>query len=340
MSHAEEGAAQFQEEVARRVAVIPGVRTSGAIFSLPLGGGGMNGDVTPEGRVPRAGDFIAATQIVAGDYFGAIGIPLLRGRALSSADTKTSGRVAVVNEAFARRFFPGEDPIGKRFCYGVADAKTTDWISIVGVTGNVREISLAVEPQPEAYYPLGQAPAPPVEMTVVARTNLELPGFVRALQREIASLGADQPLGNARTLEETVSLTLRSRRLSMMLLSIFSGCALLLAALGIYAMLAFSVTQRTREIGVRMALGASAGAVVRMVVRQGMMLAVAGATLGIAGALALARVMDGLLFGVGSHDPATFAAATAVLLAAALLACWLPARRAARLDPQLALRAE
>lgn len=278
--------------------------------------------------------------VLAGAFETAMGIPLLQGRGLSITDTKTSARVAVVNEAFTRRFFPGEDVLGKRFCYGVADSRTTDWIAIVGVVGDVRQSSLAQAAQPEVYYPIGQAPTPPVEMTLVARTDLGLSAFVHALQSEIGALDPDQPLARAQTLEETVSTTLRRRRLSMVLLSIFSACALLLATLGIYATLACSVAQRTREIGIRMALGAAAGGVVCLVVKQGMRLALAGAALGVAGALAMGRVMSSLLFGVGAHDPGTFTVVVAVLLGAAGLACWIPARRASRVDPLVALREE
>jgi putative ABC transport system permease protein len=340
LSHAEEGAVAFHAEIAKAVAALPGVVASGAVLNLPLGGGNMSGDVTLEGRVPRAGDFIAGIQVVAGDYFHAMRIPILRGRALSDADTRSSQKVAVVSETFARRFFPGQDPIGKRFCYGVPESGARDWITIVGISGDVRQLNLAQDPQAAAYYPIDQAPTPPVEMTVVARTDIGVPAFVRALKAEIAPLAPDQPLERARPLEETVAATLRQRQLSMVLLSLFSASALLLAVLGIYATLAYSVAQRTREIGVRMALGARASGVVRLIVLQGMRLALLGAGLGIAGALALGRSLSGLLFGVGAHDPATLAAAALLLLAAAFLACWIPARRAARVDPLVALRAE
>ncbi|HEX4382354.1 MAG TPA: ABC transporter permease, partial [Myxococcales bacterium] len=226
VSHEEQGAAQFHAELARRVSALAGVHAAGSVFRLPMARSSMTGDITPEGRPPRAGDYMAATQIVAGDYFHAMGIPLLAGRALTAADTKTSARVAVVNQAFARRFFPGADALGKRFCYGVADAHTTEWFTVVGVAADVRQASLAQAAQPEAYYPLEQAPAPPVEMTLVARTDLGFAAFLHALQGE---LEADQPLTRARTLEETVSTTLQRRRLSMILLAAFSGCALLLA---------------------------------------------------------------------------------------------------------------
>jgi putative ABC transport system permease protein len=340
LSHGEAGAAEFHAEIARRVAAIPGVHASGEILRLPLANSTMAGDVTPEGRPPHEGDFIAGIQVVSGEYFRAMGIPLLHGRTLTAADRKDAQRVAVVNETFAKRFYPGQDPVGKRFCYGIADANTRDWITIVGVTGDVRQVSLAREPMPEAYYPVAQSPTPPLDMTLVVRTDLGIAALLQALRAEIGPLVPDQPLVSARTLDETVAGTLRRRKLPMVLLSIFSASALLLAVLGIYATLAYSVSQRTREIGVRMALGARAESVVRLVVTQGMRLAVAGVVLGLAGAWALGRVISGLLFGVGAHDPATFALSAATLLGAAFLACWVPARRASRVDPQVALRAE
>jgi putative ABC transport system permease protein len=266
---------------------------------------------------------------------------LRRGRYVTAQDTARSARVAVVNEAFARRFLPGEQALGKRFCYGVADAKTTEWVEIVGVVADSRQSSLWEAAEPEVYYPIDQTPTPPpVDMTLVVRSELGLASLLSSLRSEIASLDPDQPLAGARTLAGFVSATLDQRRLSMLLLSIFSAGALVLAVLGIYATLAYSVAQRTREIGVRMALGARAGGVVRLVVGQGMTLALLGAGIGVAFALLLGRLIAGMLYGVGAHDPGTFAAVVAVLLGAALLACWVPAWRAARVDPLIALRAE
>jgi putative ABC transport system permease protein len=336
LSHAEAGAAQFHEEAVRRVAGMQGVEAAGAIFSLPMAGGLMAGDITPEGRPPHEGDYISATEIVAGDYFRAMGIPILQGRALSARDTRTSQPVAVVNQTFARTFFGG-DALGKRFCYSVADKNTTVWFTIVGIARDVRQINLAREALPEAYYPIEQAPAPPVDMTIVARTNLPLGAFVRAVRSEI---DPEQPVTTAHLFEDTVSATLHDRRLSTVLLSIFSVCALLLSVLGIYAMLAYSVAQRTREIGIRMALGARESSVVGLVIFQGMRLALAGAVLGLLGALGMERFLAGLLFEVAPHDPAMLATAAIALLVPALLACFIPARRAARVDPQIALRAE
>ena len=341
LSHAEKGAAEFHAEVARRVSAIPGVRAAGATLNLPMSGSIMSGDITLEGRPGLPDALIAQTQVVAGDYFRAIGIALRRGRYVTAQDTARSARVAVVNEAFARRFLPGEQALGKRFCYGVADAKTTEWVEIVGVVADSRQSSLWEAAEPEVYYPIDQTPTPPpVDMTLVVRSELGLASLLSSLRSEIASLDPDQPLAGARTLAGFVSATLDQRRLSMLLLSVFSAGALVLAVLGIYATLAYSVAQRTREIGVRMALGARAGGVVRLVVGQGMTLAVLGAGIGVAFALLLGRLIAGMLYGVGAHDPGTFAAVVAVLLGAALLACWVPAWRAARVDPLIALRAE
>ncbi len=340
LSHAEKGAEEFHAEVARRVSAIPGVRAAGAVLNLPMSGSNTSGDISFEGRPSRPGEYIAETQFVSGDYFRAMGIPVRRGRYLTAQDTARSARVGVVNEAFARRFFPGDEALGKRFSYGVADSGTPTWVEIVGVVGDVRQYGLARAPEPEVYYPLGQAPARAVEMTLVIRSDLGLASLLSSLRTEIGSLDPDQPVTGLQSLESSVSTTLQQRRLSTLLLSLFSAGALLLALLGIYATLAYSVVQRTREIGVRMALGARGGAVVRLVVGQGMRLAALGAGLGVAFALLLGRVIAALLYGVGAHDPMTFAAVVVLLLGAALLACWVPARRASRVDPLIALRAE
>src|SRR6266851_2275582 len=340
LSHAEKGAEEFHAEVARRVSAIPGVRAAGAVLNLPMSGSNTSGDISFEGRPSRPGEYIAETQFVSGDYFRAMGIPVRRGRYLTAQDTARSARVGVVNEAFARRFFPGDEALGKRFSYGVADSGTPTWEEIVGVVGDVRQYGLARAPEPEVYYPLGQAPARAVEMTLVIRSDLGLASLLSSLRTEIGSLDPDQPVTGLQSLESSVSTTLQQRRLSTLLLSLFSAGALLLALLGIYATLAYSVVQRTREIGVRMALGARGGAVVRLVVGQGMRLAALGAGLGVAFALLLGRVIAALLYGVGAHDPMTFAAVVVLLLGAALLACWVPARRASRVDPLIALRAE
>jgi putative ABC transport system permease protein len=215
-----------------------------------------------------------------------------------------------------------------------------EWIEIVGVVGNVRQFSLAQTAEPEIYYPVGQSPTPAVEMTLVVRSDVAPAALVASIRSEIAAIDPEQPLTGIQTLEEHLSKTLNQRRLSMLLLSIFSGAALLLAVLGIYATLAYSVAQRTREIGVRMALGARAERVVAQVIGHGMCVAALGVLAGAAGSLLLGRLIAGLLFGVGAHDPATLASVVALLLAVALVACWIPARRAAQVDPVIALRAE
>jgi putative ABC transport system permease protein len=341
LSHEEKGAAQFHAEVMRRVATLPGVRAAGAALSLPMGDSYRSGDITFEGRQPMPDATVTDWQVVSGDYFLAMGIPLVRGRYVTAQDTAGRARVAVVNEAFARHFFPRQEAVGKRFCYGVPEpGSSPDWIEIVGVVGNARQVSLAQAAAPEVYYPLGQSPTPAVEMTLVVRGDVGVGALIAALRREIAAIDPEQPLTGIQTLEEHLSKTLNQRRLSMLLLSIFSAAALLLAVLGIYATLAYSVAQRTREIGVRMALGARAERVVAQVIGHGMRVAGVGVLLGAAGSLLLGRLIAGLLFGVGAHDPATLASVVALLLAVALVACWIPARRAAHVDPVIALRAE
>jgi putative ABC transport system permease protein len=303
-----------------------------------MSGSNVNTDITLEGRPARSGEFITEVQAVAGDYFQAMGIPLRRGEGFADRGRKGAEPIAVVNEAFARRFFPSGDALGKRFANGAGGSDPLVWTRIVGIVGDVRQFELGNPPEPEAYFPIAQSPS--VVMTLVVRSSLPLASVAPAIAREIAALDPDQPVTGIQTLEERVRSTLDQRRLSALLLSIFSGSALFLTVIGLYATLAYSVSQRTREIGVRMALGARVERVVRLVVGQGMRLAAIGVTIGVAAALLLGRLIASLLYGVGSHDVATFAGVVVVLLGSAALACWVPARRAARVDPVVALHAE
>ena len=337
LSRSEKGATEFFEELVRRVSALPGVRSVGAIRNFPMSGSNVNGDIMLEGRPARAGEFISESQIVAGNYFQAMGIALRSGAGLGEQGGKSAERVAVVNETFARRFFPGEDALGKRFTEDVGEPNPK-WIRIVGIVGDVRQFELGRAPEPEAYYPIAQSPS--VAMTLVVRSDLPLASLAPSIAREISSLDPEQPVAGMQTLADRVRSTLDQRRLSALLLSIFSGSALFLTVVGLYATLAFSVAQRTREIGVRMALGARVERVVRLVVGQGMRLAAVGVAIGLAAALVLGRLIASLLYGVGSHDLATFSAVVIVLLGSAALACWIPARRAARVDPVVALHAE
>jgi putative ABC transport system permease protein len=338
LSRAEQGAVEFYEELMRRLGALPGVQAAGAIRYLPMSGSNVNTDITLEGRPARSGEFITEVQAVAGDYFRAMGIPLRRGEGFADRGRKGAEPIAVVNEAFAQRFFPSGDALGKRFANGAGGSDPLVWTRIVGIVGDVRQFELGNPPEPEAYFPIAQSPS--VVMTLVVRSNLPLASVAPAIAREIAALDPDQPVTGIQTLEERVRSTLDQRRLSALLLSIFSGSALFLTVIGLYATLAYSVSQRTREIGVRMALGARVERVVRLVVGQGMRLAAIGVAIGVAAALLLGRLIASLLYGVGSHDVATFAGVVVVLLGSAALACWVPARRAARVDPVVALHAE
>jgi putative ABC transport system permease protein len=267
-------------------------------------------------------------------YLQLMGIPLLRGRPLSEADREGTPRVALINEAMARQFWPGEDPIGKRF----KEVWLPDWTSVVGVVGNVRHQGLASEPEPEIYRPFAQHPIG--QMSLVVRTAGDAATLASNLRGVVSSIDPDAAVSQVRRAQQLVSVSVAEPRFTTLLLTAFALLALTLAAIGIYGTMAQAVQRRTHEIGVRMALGARGGDVLRMVLRQAAKLAAIGAVVGISGALAGTRVLSTLLYGVGTLDPLTFVTVPILLIAVALFATYLPARRAARVDPMIALRAE
>jgi putative ABC transport system permease protein len=328
--------ALFFEELRERVRRLPGVISEGAVTALPMNPVGIDYDLPLEieGRPATAGqeprvDYRVATPV----YFRTLGIPLLRGRDFSETDRPDRPGVMIVNRALARRFFPGEDPVGKR-------VRTPEGgpLEIVGVVGDVRHRGLDVAPVPEMFVPFQQAPHG--GMTLVARTRGDPLALSAAVKHEVYTLDPNQPITVLTTLDRVVSDTLAAPRFDAVLLGGFAALALALAVLGIYGMLSYAVSQRTQEIGVRMALGARRNEVVRLVMGRGMALAGAGVALGLAGALALTRVLRGLLHEVSPTDPTTLAATALLLVAVALPACWIPARRATGIDPLIALRAE
>jgi putative ABC transport system permease protein len=329
---------EFFRQTLERVAAVPGVRHAGAVDPLPLSNSMMQNGLTFEGRpAPPPGERPTTnTRIITPDYIRAMGIPVLRGRAFDGRDVKDAPKVLLINEAFARKYFPGEDPLGKRVEVTVAPDMLGE---IVGVVGDVKHRSLDREPDPECYVSFEQVPTS--FMTLVVRTESNDPAALTASLREaVRQVDADIPLADVRTMEQVVSNSVAQRRFNTLLLGVFAALALVLSAVGIFGVVNYSVTQRTHEIGIRMALGAQTRDVLRMVVGQGMRLVLVGVAVGLAAAFALTRVMSSLLYGVSATDPVTFFGVALVLAAVALAACLIPARRAMKVDPMVALRYE
>jgi len=324
----------FYHQVVERLQTLPGVESAGAVSRLPLTGGNSTRSYSVPGSDK---DHIADIRVSSPDYFKAMGIPLLKGRSLTERDANTSSaQVAVINEALAHSVFPGEDPVGK---YIVNFGPFNEKIQIVGIVGNVHHVGLESSPRPEVYLSFGQAHWSSAYMVVRTKTSDPL-ALTTAAQNAVASVNRDIPLANLRTMQDVIADSLVRRRFAMFLLSVFAGLAMLLAAVGLYGVMSYTVSQRTHEVGIRMALGAQKGDVLRLIVGQGMTLVVAGLLVGVIISLALTRLMTGLLFGVRARDPLTFAAFAILLAAVALLANLLPARRATKIDPMVALRYE
>jgi putative ABC transport system permease protein len=328
---------EFFRQLKERLEAVPGVQAVGGNVNLPLNasGYGIGRGFIPEGRpLTRDESFDAMFSTITGDYFRALEIPLIAGRAFELRDNADAPKVVVINETIAKRHFgsPAE-AIGKRLIIWKDEQFPRE---IVGVVGDTKTGSLIGESGAQMYVPHAQD-AQWNFMGLVIRTAGDPAAFATTLRREVQALDKDQPIYNVRTMEDVVMNSIGTRRVSMQLFAVFACAALLLAAIGIYGVMAYSVTQRTQEIGLRMALGAQKSDVLGLVIRQGMTLSVIGVVVGLAGALALTRVIGNLLFGVTATDPATFVAIPLLLLFVALLACYLPARRAARLDPTRAL---
>ncbi len=332
--------APFLREVLRRARLLPGVEQAaiGQDSAVPL-----NHDPNPfpfilEGRPSQhsAPPQVERTAVTP-EYFHLLAIPLERGRLFTNSDDENAPQVAVINQAMARTYWPGDDPIGKRFTLNPRRQQPA-WITVVGIVTDARTESLEQRSVPLVY--LSSYQVPDKELVVFLRGHLDLVALPDQVRDVIQSVNPELPVYGAQTLDEAVTASLAQRRFSMQIVAIFAATALLLAALGIYGTISFLVSERTREIGVRLALGASRGAILAMVLRQGLALAVAGAALGLSGALILSRLMAGLLYGVTPHDPLTFIGVTLVLSAVALLACYIPARRAMRVDPLVALHYE
>jgi len=329
----------FFQDVNSRVKALPGVQTAALISSVPLSGGVYAGGFSIEGEIPASGseEFVSDRRMISPDYFEALGVRLLRGRGFSDQDDETSQGVAVVSESLARRFIPGEEPIGRRIKLGGRDS-TRPWLLIVGVAGDVHDQALEYEARPCIYVPYPQFPTS--SMTLVVRGVSDPKPLISAIREEVWSVDKDQPITDIKTMDELVAESVSSRKSIAVLLSIFAGLALVLATVGVYGVITYSVSQRVQEIGIRMALGAQPSNVVRLMLGQGMVLVLIGIGLGLGASLALTRVITSLLFGVSASDPGTFIVVSLLLIFISVWASYIPARRAAKVDPMVALRSE
>jgi predicted permease len=331
----------FFDQLLPRVRAIPGVESASAIVPLPLSGSNMVTSFDKaDSPLPQGQRNAAPVRIIAPDYFKTMGIPVRQGRVFDERDRYESTPVVIVNERFAQKYFPGENVIGKRIQPGfAADDGGEKMREIVGMVGNVKHLSLKNEDSPEMYLPDTQIPFQ--VMSLVIRTSVSNPNAItNSLRKELAAMDATIPLTSVRVFDEYISRSLARPRFNTLLLSIFAGTALVLTAIGIYGVLAYSVAQRTSEIGIRIALGAGSSSIFRLIVGQAMTLVGISLLLGLAGAFAATRLLNSLLFGVGASDPGTFAGIVLLVSVVAFVAAWLPARRATRVDPIIALRAE
>jgi putative ABC transport system permease protein len=314
-------------------------------MGLPLSGTQFDISFSIAGRPPvrPADEPSMEIRVASPAYFSTLGIPIKRGRGFIDRDTASSPRVVLITESAARRYFPNEDPIGKKITlgWGKRDKKgvrTSAGGEVVGIVGDVKDAGLSEPDPPQLYMPLRQWPIG--SMSIVVKTASAPASLTEAIRTQVYSVDPTVPVSNVRTLDEVVSRSISQPRFYMLLLGVFAVLALTLAAIGIFGVLSYAVSQRTREIGIRMALGAQGRTVVGLVVRQAMTLVAIGLAAGTIAARFLSQTLTKMLFGVGPTDPATFAAVAVLLAAVALLASYLPARRATRVDPIVALRAE
>jgi putative ABC transport system permease protein len=334
----------FYDQVLPALASVPGVRAAATTSVVPFGGNWTTASFEVEGYQPPKGEPNpwGDLRIVSPGFFEALRIPLRAGRVLSDQDRAGSRLVAVVDDELARRYWPHADPIGKRITYGPpagsADTTAREWIEVVGVVGHTKHEGLDAENRVQVYLPYAQRGTP--FLTVVLRTAGDPSRYTGAARRAVQSIDPDLPIANPRTMDELIAQSVGQRRLSMLLLSVFSGVAMVLASIGIYGLMSYSVAQRSRELGVRIALGAARADVLRLVLRQGMALALIGIAVGVGAAFALTRVIASQLYGVTATDPATFALVAVLLAATALAANLIPAVRATRVDPAVVLRDE
>jgi predicted permease len=329
----------FFAELVRRVEAVPGVRSAAVTMTLPMTGYAGT-PIHLVGQVPLKLNErpIAILQSITPGYFRTLEIPIRRGRDFAAQDTLSTPLVAIINESLARRFWPaypkGEDPVGRSILAGANPQP----LQIIGIVADVRQASLAEDREPGLFRARSQSP--PYTAMLAVRTQGDPLHYVKAIRNQVAGIDPDQAVAEVKTMDDVVDASEGQRHSVMILLGLFAGLALLLAVVGIYGIVAHSVVRRTKELGIRQALGAQRSDILGLVLRHGMGLTLAGVAAGIGGAVALTRVMRGLLFQVSATDPWTYAGITLLLLLAALAACYIPAQRATRMDPTAALRVE
>ena len=331
---------RFYTPVIEKLSNTPGVQDAGIINTLPLDKGPTSG-FRVEGRPVTTPDKWPSVnyRVVSPNYFRAMGVPVLQGRTYTDRDGDNAPRVMIVNQKLVHDIFPGEDPIGKRITFGnVDDNQQPIWWEIVGVVANIRSVELREEPMPELYFSALQDLWP--NMSLVVRSSVEPSSLSASVRQIVNEVDKSVPVSNVKTMDHVVSESIMQPRFNLFLLGLFSTVAMLLSAAGIYGVTSYTVTQRTHELGIRIALGAQISDVLKMILGQGMAVIGVGLVLGLAAAFALMRLLRSLLFGVGENDPLTFAVISLVLLLVALAACYIPARRATKVDPLVALRYE
>jgi putative ABC transport system permease protein len=326
----------FYQQALERLAALPGVTAIGGVNGLPMVGGGNDGQFLIDNNPALKG--YGEFRVASPGYFTAMGMRLLHGRLFDESDGPETPQVALISESLAGQYWPNEDPLGKGIQYGNMDGDT-HLLRVVGVVNDVREFGLEAKAQPTVYVHYLQRPRQARDFAIVARTRGDVNTLIPAMRSAVQSINRDVPT-NFRALGQIFSSSLDNRRFSLVIFGSFAAVALLLAALGIYGVTSYAVTQRTTEIGIRMALGAQPGNILTMVIRQGIILSLIGICVGLAGAFALTRLLASLLFGVSATDPLTFVVVSALLLGVALVACFVPARRATKVDPMVALRYE
>ena len=333
----------FHKLLLERVSALPGVKHATIAYDHPLASNWMD-SFQIEGRVlpPESRSQSANFVPIGPEYFDTVGLKLVTGRKFTAQDDQDHPGVALVNESFVKHYFPNENAVGQKMRLGpparIWDNKKFTSFEIVGIVRDVKLAGLEAPSEPAYYIPASQTPLE--DMTLLVSTSIDPLSIVGALRQAVWSIDPNQPISNVSTLEKVVDESIAQRRLNMLLMGLFGGLAMLLSAVGIYGLLSHAVTQRTQEMGIRMALGAQVNDVLKLVLKQGMMLALAGEAIGLVGAFALTRLMRGLLFGVTPNDATTFVVVAAVLGVVALLACYVPARRATKVDPLIALRYE